>query len=225
MSQMDNKIKIFDIELDNLGAKDSMRRVVQYMEGGTISTVEVVTLEMLMQGQDSPDWKSQVEAMDLLIPGDIEILTATGREEKALVRDLENKVFLKLFFKYLQRKRKKVFLLAAQEEELVKLGDALQPYKGGLVIAGQAILPEEGARIENVINEINGVEPDCVLSALPCPWQETFISESRALLNARVWLGLGPLLQKDTETKTTGKIRYFFLRRLFRYLVGQQQNQ
>lgn len=222
---MKNKINIFDIELDNLGAKDSMRRVVQYMDGPPVSTVEVVTMEMLMQEQGNPDWKSQAEAMDLLIPGDIEILTATGSAEKGNVRDLENHVFLKLFFRYLQKKKKRLFLLAAQEEELVKLQELLRPYDGGLVIAGYAVLPEEGARVENVINEINGVEPDCVLSALPCPWQEAFISESRALLNAKVWLGIGTALQEDAEKKPTGKIRYFFLKKVFHYLVGQQQNQ
>lgn len=223
---MEKKIDIFDIELDGLCAKDAMKHAIQYMEGETISVIEVVTMEMLIQGQESPEWKSQMKTMDLLLPGDKEILEAGGITERRDIKDLENKVFLKMFLKYLQRNRKKIFLLAAQEDELIVLREALEPYayERGLVIAGEAVLPEDGGRKENVINEINGVEPDCILSVLPCLWQEAFISENRALLNARLWLGCAPVLQMRTEKKTTGRIRQFFLKRIFRYLVGKEQN-
>lgn len=224
MSGMEKKINIFDIELDELCAKDAMKQVMQYIEGETISTVEVITMEMLIQGQENPEWKEQIQTIDLLLPGNTEILEAAGIAEKRDIKDLENKVFLKMFLKYLQRNGKRVFLLTAQESELAVLKEVLEPYQQGIVIAGEAILPEAGGCEENVINEINGVEPDCVISVLPCPWQEAFISKNRALLNARLWFGGSMLLQKDTEKKPSGKIRQFFLKKFFRYLVGREQN-
>ena len=93
------------------------------------------------------------------------------------------------------------------------------------LVVGQAVLPEEGDRKDNVINEINGLEPDCIISNLSCPWQEKFISESSALLNARVWLGCGPVIQKEFGEKTAGKIKRFFVKRFFCYLVEKQQKE
>lgn len=45
---MDNKINILGVELDRLTAKAAMKQMMQYMEGESVSTVEMVTLEMLM---------------------------------------------------------------------------------------------------------------------------------------------------------------------------------
>lgn len=73
-----------------------------------------------------------------------------------------------MFFKYLQRTRKKVFLLAEQEN---------------------------------------------------------FISEAKALLNARVWIGCSlSLLQEDRKKKPAGKLKKFLLKRAFIHLVDQQKS-
>lgn len=90
---------------------------------------------------------------------------------------------------------------------------------------GHAILPEDGERRESVINEINGVEPDCIISVLPYPEQEKFISEAKALLNARVWVGCNiSLFQEEHKKRPAGKLRRFLLKRTFIHLVDQQKS-
>lgn len=221
---MDNKINILGVELDRLTAKAAMKQMMQYMEGESVSTVEMVTLEMLMQGQDNAEWKSMMEEMDLLLPSDKTILESVGIEEGNDIRDLENNIFLRLFFRYLERNRKSVFLLAEKEEDISRLKEKVFSYRKGISIAGEAVIVSDSGKEDSVINAINGVEPDCILSVLPCPWQETFIQESRPLLNARVWFGCGPLLgQKEMQEKARGRLKYFFLKKLFRYQVERQQ--
>ena len=232
---MENKIDIFEIDIDALTAKDTLKRIVQFMESETVNTVEIVTLELLVQGQDDPMWRERMQKMDLVLPGEKEILEASekaaGLSERAsehnghLIKELEKRVFFKMFFKYLQRTRKKVFLLAGQEEDLLLLQENLRPYARGFLPAGQAVLPEDAGRKDSVINEINGVEPDCIISVLPYPVQENFISESKALLNARLWIGCSlSLLQEENKKKPAGKLKKFFLKRAFIHLVDQQKN-
>lgn len=232
---MENKIDIFDIEIDTLTAKDTLKKIVQFMESETVSTVEFVTLELLVQGQDNPEWKEEMRGMDLVLPGERDILEPSKRPSSVtgerptvnghLMRELEKKVFLRMFLKYLQRSRKKVFLLAGEEEELLFLRERLRPYANGILPAGQAILQEDGGRKDSVINEINGVEPDCIISVLPYPEQEKFISEAKALLNARVWVGCSlSLLQEEKKKRPSGKLRRFFLKRTFIHLVDQQKS-
>ena len=106
---MKKKINVFDIELDAFSAKEAMKQIIQYLESETISLVEVVTLEMLMQGQNNPQWKEQMQKMDLVIPCEKEILEVSGICDKTVIKDLENKTLLKMFFKYLQKDKKKIF--------------------------------------------------------------------------------------------------------------------
>lgn len=232
---MENKIDIFEIDIDALTAKDTLKRIVQFMESETVNIVEIVTLELLIQGQNAPEWREMMRQMDLVLPGEKEILEASEKAAGTpgcgsgssghLIKELEKQVFLKMFFKYLQRTRKKVFLLAGQEEDLLLLQEKLRPYAKGFLPAGQAVLPQDGGRKDSVINEINGAEPDCIISVLPYPEQERFITEAKALLNARVWIGCSlTLLQEENKEKPSGKLRKFFLKRAFRHLVDQQKS-
>lgn len=232
---MENRIDIFDIGIDALTAKDALKRIVQYMESGTLSTVEVVTLELLVQGQNDPEWKAQMKEMDLVLPGERDILDASEKAavlftegppglDGHLMRELDKRVFLRMFLKYLQRSRKKVFLLAGREEDLLFLSEAVRPYMRGMEQAGQAVLSEDNGRKDSIINEINGVEPDCILSVLPYPMQENFISDAKPLLDARVWVGLGiPLFEENHRKKPVRKLRRFFLKKTFLHLVDRQK--
>ena len=124
---MENKIDIFEIDIDALTAKDTLKRIVQFMESETVNTVEIVTLELLVHGQDDPEWREMMRQMDLVLPGEKEILEAsekaagplggTAGSNGRLMKEMEKRVFLKMFLKYLQRTGKKVFLLADRSEE------------------------------------------------------------------------------------------------------------
>lgn len=230
---MENKMDIFGIRIDALTAKDTLKKIVQYMESERLSTVEAVTLELLVQGQDNLEWKRQMNQMDLVLPGERDILDASkkapglfeapGCLDGRLRKELEKNVFLKMFFNYLQRSRKKVFLLAGREEDVLLLREAVRPFMRGLPEAGWAVLPRDSGLEESIINEINSVEPDCILSVLPYPVQESFISDAKALLNARVWVGAGlPMLQEKQKKRPVRKLRRFFLKRAFLHLAGQQ---
>ncbi|MGC4019012.1 MAG: WecB/TagA/CpsF family glycosyltransferase [Muricomes sp.] len=222
---MKEKINIFDVEIDGLTAKAAMQAVVQYMESEFINTVEIVTLDMLMKGKDDPEWKENTKEIDLVLPGEQEILEAAKIQDKDLLRDVTNKVFLRMFLRYLQRNRKKVFLLAQSEKELTSLEQAIEKYNKGIQVAGHGVLSPEGKSEENIINDINGVETDCILSVLPSPNQEDFIVRNSALLNARMWLGCGGVLEASYYEKSSGSVRRFFMKKAFRYRVGKQNKE
>ena len=94
----------------------------------------------------------------------------------------------------------------------------------GMPEAGWAVLPRDSGLEESIINEINSVEPDCILSVLPYPAQESFISDAKALLNARVWIGFGlSLIQENQKKRPVRKLRRFFLKREFLHLVDKQK--
>ena len=222
---MKKKINIFDVEIDGFTAKAAMQAAVEYMQSESINTIEIVTLDMLMQGQDSPEWREKTKEIDLVLPGEKEILEAAEVEDRNLLKDVTNELFLKMFIRFLQKNRKKIFLIAGSEQELQSLEPALAKYNRGIVIVGHGILDPEGRAEEEIINEVNGVETDCILSVLPSPQQEEFIVRNSALLNARMWLGCGKTLSRMYGEHSRGCLRRFFLKKVFRYRVGRQRKE
>lgn len=221
---MKKKITIFDVEIDGFGAKAAMQAAMSYMESESINAIEIVTLDMLMKGKDNPVWKENAKALDMLLPGEKEILEAAKVEDRGLLKDVDDQIFLKMFLKYLQRNRKRIFLLARTEPELYQLKEAMETYNRGICIQGSGFLDAQVTSEEDVINDVNGAEIDCVLSALPSPAQEDFIARNRALLNARLWLGCGMALEQRYNEKGGG-VRRFFVKKMFRYRVGKQKKE
>lgn len=221
---MNEKINILNIELYQTSAKAAMQKVVQYMESDSINTVEIITMDMLLKGKDMPGWKEAVESLNLVLPGETEILEAAGVREKTLLRDTAGLVFLKMFLRYIQRNKKRVFLVAQSETEILEMESAIREHDRKLILAGRGVLPPDGAGIEQVINAVNGAETDCIFSLLPSPEQELLIQRNSAVLNARVWFGCGSVLKEIYMKKQKkGKIQRFLRRKVFRYQVGRQQ--
>lgn len=221
---MKEKITIFDVEIDGFTAKTAMQAAMRYMESESTNTIEIVTLDMLMQGQDNPVWKGNTKALDMLLPGEKEILEAANVQDRYLLRDVADRIFLKMFLKYLQKNRKKIFLIAQSESELIQIKNAVETYNRGILIEGHSFLDAPGTSEEDVINDVNGAEIDCVVSILPSPGQEDFIARNSALLNTRVWLGCGRALELSYSEKGGG-VRHFFQKKIFRYRVGKQKKE
>ena len=208
---MEEKINVFDIELNLLTAKKAMRQVMRYMGGESVSTIELIPMEVLLKGQDDAEWKQALQSVDLLLPSEREILESAEVTDQNAIQDLENNTFVR-------------FLLTEDEKASKLLKERIETYRKGIQFVGEAVISAQSGSKEAVINMINGVEPDCILSGLSYPWQEKFIAESKALLNARVWFGCTFLLnQQKKEEKASGKFKYFILKRLFRYQVGKTQ--
>ena len=105
---MNEKINILNIELYQTSAKAAMQKVVQYMESDSINTVEIITMDMLLKGKDMPGWKAAVESLNLVLPGETEILEAAGVREKTLLRDTAGHGVFKKVFPLIKRKKKEV---------------------------------------------------------------------------------------------------------------------
>ena len=221
---MTEKITIFGVDIDCITAKAAMLRALEFMENDFLDTIEIVSMQMLLEGKENSRWKEDVSEFGLNIPGEKEILEASGVEDKGLLKEAQGRVFLKMFMRYLQRNNGKVYLLAGSDAELANVAESVERYDRGIRIVGAAVMSPEEESPERIVNEINGTETDCIISVLPSPYQEEFIREYRPLLNAKVWLGCGTALGKSYgERQFWNRIREFFTKKLFRYQVGHEQ--
>ena len=203
-----------------------MIQAIQFLDSESLDVIEIISMNALMEYQDNAQWRNLTAEMGMLIPGEAEILKAADISDRTKLKEAEEGTFLKLFIKYLEKKRKNIYVLAQSEEEYLMTEEILRKRNRGIRISGHSVLDPQEAREENVINDINGTETDCILSVLHTPYQEEFVSRNRALLDVRVWLGCGAAFaQQYTNRGPSGRVRHFLLKKLFWYRVERQNRE
>ncbi len=214
---MNEKIQILGLEIDNLAAKEAVKRVVSYMESDPVSVVEMVTMNTLGKFQQDEDSKELFEKFDLALASDKGILEAAGITEERTLREADELLFIKMVMRVLHKNSARVFLLAEDKADLQKLEKYMQEDYSNIQVKGTATIEENGASDDMMLNLVNGVEVDCIFSALPSPDEEHFIYRNKSLVNARVWLGFGNLLDELKKEKTgLQKVKEFILRQLLK---------
>ena len=223
---MEEKLNILDLNLDCVTVKNAMIQAIQFLDSDSIDTIEIISMNTLMEQREDEGWKKLAGELTMLLPGEAEILRAADISDRTKLKEAEEGTFLKMFIKYLEKKRKNVYILAESEEEFLKTRNLLRNRNRGIRFSGYSVLDPQEAREENVINEINGTETDCILSVLHTPYQEEFISRNKALLNVRVWLGCGAVFAQQYENKgPAGRLKHFLQKKLFWYRVEHQNKE
>lgn len=52
--QMNEKMNVLDVQLDNCTAKDAMKIIAEYMQTEELNTVDIVTVDTLMRATSAP---------------------------------------------------------------------------------------------------------------------------------------------------------------------------
>lgn len=220
---MNERTEILGVRVDCLSVKEAMMRAMQFVENVPVDTIEIMTMDALMNCRGIEAWASMTEEMDLILPGDPEMLDGTDVSGSKMAGEISNRTFLKMFIRYLQKNHKKVYLLAPDEAEMERLTDSLRRLSRELHITGHALISETEGREEEIINEINGTETDCIISVLPSPYQEMFIGRNRSLLNVKLWLGCGAMLADVRPDNIFGRMARSLQRFVFRYQLEQRE--
>ena len=214
---MNEKIQVLDLEIDNLTAKDAMKHVVSYMEADPVSVVEMVTMNTLGKFQQDERAKELFESFDVALASDKGMLEAAGITDERRLKEVDELLFIKMAMRFLHKNHAKVFLLAENEADLQKLETYMHEDYFHIQVTGKATMSENAESDDMLLNLVNGAEAECIFSALPSPMEEYFIFQNKSLVNAKVWLGFGNLLDELKKEKTGfQKVKEFILRQLLK---------
>ena len=188
---MDKKMNVLNVRLNDYTAKDAMKAVTEYMQTESVSTVEIVTADILMKAAQTEGLKENIEQLDMVFADDEAILEAAQVTDKKRLQEAHDRVFRKMMFRYFHKNHLRLFILADSETELENLEAYLEEEYSGIEIVGDAVVPDGEAADDMITNRINGAEAECVLASLGSPKQEEFIWRCKNVLNTKLWLGIG----------------------------------
>ena len=214
---MNEKIQVLGLGIDNLTAKDAVKRVVSYMETEPVNVVEMVTMNTLGKFQQDETAAELFEHFDIALASDKGILEAAGVTDERRLKEVDELLFIKMVMRFLHKNSTRVFLLAEDVADLQKLEMYMEEDYSNVQVVGTATMEENAASDDMLLNLVNGAEAECILFALPSPVEEQFIFRNQALVNARVWLGFGNLLDELKQEKTGFmKVKEFIIRQFLK---------
>ena len=214
---MNEKIEVLGLKIDNLIAKDAMKCVMSHLETEPLGVVQMVTMHTLGTIQQDEAVSEVFDGFELTLAGDKGILQAAGVKEERRLREAEELLFLKMVMRFLHKNSIRVFLLAQSEADMQKLETYMREDYANIQVTQKATMEAQGASDDRLLNLMNGAEADVILSVLPSPLEEQFVSRNKALVNARVWFGLGNLLDEMRRQKTGfRKLKEFILRQILK---------
>lgn len=188
---MIKKIEILGIQLDNYTVREAMLQAELFLNEKVMHIIEVITMETLVMAKEDETLKESIEAWDLAIINDKEILKAAGVNSPQRIKETTEQQFMEEFLKRIIRNGKTVYLFGESGEEVRLLETYLQDNYDKLQIVGSLALAECVGDCDGAINEININSPDIIFSILPTPEEELFLLENKGKIDARIWCGLG----------------------------------
>lgn len=219
-------MNLLGISLTDYSLKEALKLSNQYLYSGALYTISYISTQILVEAVENPEQKEWLEAMDMTVCGEVDILRAANMDTRNRVREVENDEFLKEFIHKLSRNKRKVYLLAKNEAELEKLESYLKSYSYDLIVAGSYAVDLENVNQENIVNDINDVVPNVVISKLPYPVQEQLMNDCKKIVNANIWLAL--LEHADIHTHISNplvKISNYLYRKIFNRKVNKYNNE
>ncbi len=217
---MTEKIELAGVHLDHIPPARAMELAAGYLKNDPMSIIETATMQTIAAAGESEEVHQCLERMDLILIGDKGILDLAGVESADEVREAESREFFYEFIKWAAKNEETFFLISQTSDEVTELAEFLQELcEGTIQICGQYAFEECQGDEEDVVNEINSVSPQVILSTLSAPEQELFLHRHLGMCNAKVWYGIGP--EYDVTSSRRG-LKNWMKKLKVQYKVRQQ---
>ncbi len=225
-----NQINVLGIDLNNYSLKESLVLTEKYLQEGPLRTILYVDAKMLMLAGQDETYKECLSKCDLTIINDEGILQALPKVNDSKIEDIKESKYTRIMLKKLVYGHKRIGLLADNIDNLNTLADNLLNYRDDLNIVSKVSMDTLEDSTERMLNQVNDVIPDVIISQMEPTRQASLMEESRNMMNCKLWIGLPEkmVLLKEKEplrTKIWSKLFHRFFRKEVRRYETQKKEE
>lgn len=211
---MIKEITVAGIKLNNYTVLENLIQIGENMGANLFTSIQEISMNHLLLAQEDVRIKNVIESVGITVIAETGILDAVGQTTIFRKHEIENREFFFQLMRLLERNKFSVYVLAETVEELDATCEYLEDEFSRLRLVGRTAMEENTDADEKIVNEINMLAPDMILSILPSPRQEYFFEEYKSMFGAKIWYAVG-----------SGKIiseKLSFGARVMKY-IGQQK--
>lgn len=178
------------IELDNYTVREMIMNVEKDMSDHGFHTIEEVNMDTLMLAETDELVRKAIGFAEHTVIAENGILEAVGAGSYQHRHEIEHHDFFFELMKRVERNHQTVFVIGDTTEHVEKTCAFYQSILENARSWEQKRLKTVRGT-DAMVNEINALTPDMILSVLPSPDQEHFLMENCEKLSAGLWYGIG----------------------------------
>lgn len=207
MKAMIKTIDFAGIVLDNYSVRETIMNVEKNMSDQGFHTIEEVNMDTLMQAETDEVIKEALQIVEHTVIAEAGILDAVGAGSYQRRHEIEHHDFFYELMKRIERNHKTMFVIGDSMERVEQMCELISDRYPKCEIVGREALDECTGATDAVVNEMNAVAPDVILSIIPSPQQEHFLMENREKISAELWYGIGKIELGKARSRLALKIR------------------
>lgn len=188
---MAKNIRIFDISLETYTVREYMQFLEEFTASDGLNIVAVVSAYTLMGALEDVSLRNFLNNADLRIISDTTILEASEAKLEQQYIQIKKQELEEQFLKSLIRKKKSIYWVGENKEQLRRMEAYMHENYPDLIIAGMSCDGIDEDRVEHTINEINSADADVLFLNFSSPAQEKFLNDNKHLIHAKLCICMG----------------------------------
>lgn len=191
---MNTKINVMGVEISIIEYKQLEDLVKEYLTDDYMNTIFLLSTEMLKKADEDEEYRELLKEVDLLLPGEEAILSTHHGE---LLKTGGMVVDYTSFIRMLDEMGGQpitMYLLGNSKEEVELITQFCAKKYPLLQIIDTSYLELE-ANTDVIINSVNGIAPDILLSTIDSSTQAKWFASNYVKLNAKLCINLGDVIE------------------------------
>ena len=220
---MIKEIIVAGVKLNNYSVLENLTQIAKNLETNVFTTIEEIYMKTILLAKEDETVKDTLESMDITVISEIGILDAVGQATILRKAEIERREFFFQLMKILERNGHTVYVLGEAEKEVSEACQYIADEFPRMQVIGSVALAEIAGAEDGIVNDINMLAPDVIISILPSPMQERFLKEYKAMFLAKIWYGIGAEKIAGTRLTFLAKIKKFFRKLILNRYVKEEE--
>ena len=222
---MIKEIIVAGIKLHNYTVLENLTQIAKNLEANVFTTIEEVYMKTILLAKEDESVKETLESIDVAVIAETGILDAVGQSTILRRAEVERREFFFQLMKILERNGYTVCILGDVVKEVGTASQYIAEEFPRMKVVGVQVLDEVTDTEDKVVNDINMLAPDVILSVLPSPKQELFLKEYKRMLLAKIWYGVGAQKIVGVRLTFSAKIMKFLRKHTLKRYIQEEKEQ
>ena len=184
------RYSILGISLRDYTAREALKQIDRFLNGGAMNTVACVTVQNLTETAKQDAVKELIENTDMTLCAEAEILEAAGIASMGRIHEIREQTVLRECLRKTAKRGGSVFFLGDTQKEAQTLEEAMLKLCGDIRVAGCAGYDFFDRRPEQLMNALNEAAPQIIFSRMSWPQDLELMHQCSRFLNAMLWIAM-----------------------------------
>ncbi|MCR4336917.1 MAG: WecB/TagA/CpsF family glycosyltransferase, partial [Candidatus Omnitrophica bacterium] len=216
-------MKLLNVEYQNLTVRQALDQIFQLISEGKKANLFFLNADCLFKAQKDDEYRAILQNADLVLPDGIGLKLASRVFGEKMKEDCNGTDLSPQLLEEAAQRNLRIFFLGGKEGVASKAAENIQRKFPGIKVVGA----ESGyfRDDQKMVEKINQVRPDILFVAMGVPLQEKWISKHRQILDVKLCLGVGALLDylSGSIPRAPKWMRKFHLEWFWRILIDPRR--